>query len=294
MKLFRRPSRGGAGERPRRRRSHLLLGALGAGVVGFLLGCFLFFPTTALRDRLTSEVAARSDLRLQIAGLSLHFPLGLNARGLVLSGGELPGPLKVDTLRITPAWLACLGGNPGADLSANLLGGELNAQYLRDGAFSASGRDLKLHLPLGNNLTLAVSGTLRQATAAGVLPLRPGTDSQLNLEIADLRLTGLKAVGAARDTLRLGTATVAASGQGNSFRIEKLKCSGGELALDGGGSLLLATPPPQSRLNLTFNLTPAAGLDPSLKDLLGMFAKPTRDGSLRLRLTGSLAAPNLQ
>ena len=294
MKRFRLQRRTGGGDRPRRRRSHLLLGALGTGLVGFLVGCFLFFPTAALRDRLTSEVAARSDFRLQIAGLSLHFPLGLNARGLVLSGKQLLEPVKVDTLQITPAWLSLFGGNPGADLFAGLMGGELHARYHRNGALSARGENLKLAFPLGKNLSLAVAGTLHQASVEGTLPLAPGTASKLSLQIDELRLTGLKAVGSARDTLKLGTATLVASGQGNSFRIEELKCSGGELALNGGGSLLLAASPQQSRLNLTLTLTPAAGFDPSLKDLLGMFAKPTRDGSLRLRLTGSLAAPNLR
>ncbi|AMV71365.1 hypothetical protein JCM30471_32040 [Desulfuromonas carbonis] len=294
MKLFRLPRRAAAAARPRRQRSHLLLGTLGVGLLGFLAGCFLFFPTTLLRDWLVAEVAAKTPCQLEMKSIALRFPFGLTARDLVLSGGGLPTPVPVDRLQVTPRWFSFFSGNPGAVIEAELFGGELNGEIHRDGAFSARGQGLTLDLPLGEKLPLTVAGNLRDLVARGALPLTTGTASKLQLTINELRLNGAKALGSGKDVLRLGTASLKATGQGNSFRIEELKCSGGDLTLEAGGSLLLATPPPQSRLNLTLNLQPTASFDPALKDLLSVFGKPARDGSLRLRLTGSLAKPSLQ
>lgn len=294
MKGFRIPRRSheAAGRRPRRR-SHLVLGALGCGLLGLLLGCYLFFPTAALRERLIAEVAAHSEAQLQIADLALSFPLGLEARGVKLSSAALPMPLEAGRLELTPLWLS-LFGDPGAQLDAELLGGTLQGAYHRSGAFAVQGKGLALAMPLGNLKSLTASATVRTATAEGALPLRPTTASRLQLTLDNLQLTGLKAVGGSRDVLHLGSVTLTASGQGNSFHIDQLSTTGGELVLSGSGSLLLADPPPQSRLNLALTLRPAANFDPALRGMLTMFGKPAADGTLHLHLTGSLAAPNLK
>jgi len=297
MKFFRRKQPGGepalAG-RPRRRRSHLILGALGCGLFGFLVGAYLFFPVATLRDRLTAEVAARSKVQLQIGDLALHFPLGLVARKVVVTTTELPGPLDIDHLQLTPRWFSLFGSDPGVDLKAALLGGRLAAQYHRSGAFVAQGDRLALDLPLGNLKSLGVTATVREATVSSAAPLRPATASQAQVVLENFQLHGLKAVGGAKDVLRLGTVTLKASGQGNNLRVEELSAASGDLSLNGSGSLLLGNSPRTSRLNLNATLKPAATFDPALRGLLEMFAKPAADGSLHLRLTGSLAAPNLK
>jgi type II secretion system protein N len=297
MKIFRRKQPSGepaVAGRPRRRRSHLILGALGCGLLGFLVGTYLFFPVAALRDRLTAEVAARSTVQLQIANLALHFPLGLAARGVEVTTAELPSPLDIEHLQLTPRWLSLFGPDPGVDLEATLLGGSLAAEYHRSGAFVAQGDHLALDLPLGNLKSLGITATVREATVSSAAPLRPGTASQAQVVLENLQLHGLKAVGGAKDDLHLGTVTLKASGQGNNFRVEELSATGGDLNLNGSGSLLLSNSPRTSRLNLNATLKPATTFDPALSGLLEMFAKPAADGSLHLRLTGSLAAPNLK
>ncbi len=297
MKFFRRQQRSGdpaVAGRPRRRRSHLILGALGCGLLGFLIGCYLFFPTAALRDLLTAEVAARSTAQLQIADLNLHFPLGLSASEVVVTAPRLPTPLKIDRLQVTPLWLSLFGSNPGVDLAADLFGGHLTAVFHRSGVFAAQGANLALALPLGDLKSLGVATTVRDATISSAAPLRPGTASQAQVVLENFRLTGLTAVGAKKDVLSLGNVTLEASGQGNNFRVEKLSATGGEMTVNGSGSLLLGTSPRSSRLNLSVELKPAANFDPALRDLLTMFAKPAADGTLKLHLTGSLAAPILK
>ena len=213
---------------------------------------------------------------------------------MVVTAPRLPAPLKIDRLQVTPLWLSLFGANPGVDLAADLFGGHLTAAFHRSGAFAAQGANLALALPLGNLKSLGVSTTVRNATVSSAAPLRPGTASQAQVVLENFQLTGLTAVGAKKDVLRLGNVTLDASGQGNNFRVEKLSATGGEMTVNGSGSLLLGTSPRSSRLNLSVDLKPAANFDPALRDLLTMFAKPAADGTLKLRLTGSLAAPNLK
>jgi type II secretion system protein N len=268
--------------------------AIGVGILAFLLGCFLFFPTAALKDRLVYEVNSKTPVRLTVDNLTLRFPLGVSARGVTVQAPQLPEDLEIAWAGVSPVWLSLFGANPAAAVDGALLGGEVDAVVHRKGGFSARGRDLELDLPLSATSKLHLSGVLRQAEVEGAFPLQAETESHADLTVENLVITGMKAVGAGRDRLPLGTLTLTASGNGNTFRLESMQTRGGELALEGSGSLLLANPVPRSRINLSLVLRPADNFDPALKDLLGMVAKPARDGSLRLRLTGSLAAPNLQ
>jgi type II secretion system protein N len=298
MKFFRRRRGESPGKIPTkrlpRRWGRTTLGGLGVALGAFLVGCYLFFPTAVFRDRLVYEVNRRTQAQLTIEHLSLRFPPGFKARNLTLRAPVLPQEWSIDEGRIAPLWLSLFSTNPGIDLTAHLWGGDLETEIFRDGTFSGTARNLTLKAPLGASLPLTLSATLRQGAASGATPLRPTTASQGHLVLEGVELAGLKAVGGVKDSLPLGTVTLTATGQGNSFKVEGLTVRGGDLEIEGNGSLLLAMPAPQSRLNLTLTLKPGASLDPALLDLLQMFAKPAGDGSLRLRLTGSLTAPNLQ
>lgn len=226
--------------------------------------------------------------------MGLRFPLTLSAKDVVVAAPTLPKPLTIDRLQVTPLWLSLFGANPGVDLAADLFGGHLTGTLHRSGAFATQGGGLTLELPLGNLKSLGIATTVREATLRSAAPLRPGTASEAQATLENLQLTGLKALGGKKDVLRLGTVTLDASGQGNNFHLEKLSATGGEMTVNGSGSLLLGNSPRSSRLNLALELKPAANFDPALRDLLTMFAKPAADGTLKLRLTGSLAAPNLK
>ena len=106
-----------------------------------------------------------------------------------------------------------------------------------------------------------------------------------------MRISGLKSLGGEKDSLMLGTVVLQANGRGNSFRIDRLDATGGAMGASVSGTLLFANPVERSRINLTVTLRPAAGLDKNLTELLGLLAKPDRDGAYRLHLTGTLARP---
>jgi len=283
-----------AADRQWLRRGRAFAGYAAVALLAFGLGCYLFFPTESLRERLVYEVSRNSSARLEIENLSLRFPPALLARNLTLSLPGLPQALAFDQARVAPNWLTLFGGNPGIAVEARLLGGALEADLRRNGNFVGRGQGLSLQLPLAPGSALALGGTVRELNASGSFPTKAATANRITLTVEKLRLSGVRAIGSAADELPLGTLTLVADGQGNSLRIEKLLTRGGALEAEGSGNLLLAASPAQSRLNLALTLKPSSGLDPSLRELLGAFAKPAADGSLTLRLSGSLAAPKLQ
>jgi type II secretion system protein N len=138
---------------------------------------------------------------------------------------------------------------------------------------------------------LTIKGTLSQGGFYSIFPLKPGTESHLNLTLDKVELTGLEAIGVQKDILSLGTVSLEGRGKGNSFRIHELKATGGNLEISGEGSFLLANPFEKSRFNLQLVLQPGGGFDDKLNDLLNLFAKPGQNGSYLLRVNGTLANP---
>jgi len=296
MIRFRRPRQGAAPTEPRRWLQRMRAAALYAlvALAAFVFGGYLFFPAAPLKERFSYEVARRSAARLAIGDLALRLPLRLEAEELTLSAPELQPELRIEHARLAPLWLSLFGGNPGLAVGARLLGGEVQADLYRDGRFAGSGSGLALRLPLPQTSALAFVATVREAAVSGASPLRPTTDTRAELTLENAALTGMQTLGSDRDTLSLGTLTLRAGGRGQNLNIEKLLARGGDLEAEGSGSLLLGVSLRQSRLKLTLALKPAASLDPALRDLLGALAKPGDDGTLQLRLSGSLAAPTLQ
>lgn len=271
-----------------------LLSLLAVLVVGFFAGLYLFFPGDILAQRLEQAVASRTPVRVRIGNLDLTFPPGLSAERVRLSG-ELPleGLSPLDRVTAKPLWSSLLQGRPGVALMARRGDGVLNLDLVRNGALTATAESFPLQVPLTASGTLNASGILRSANLESALPLEDKTESRLQLVLTAARVTGLSKVGGSRDTLNLGTVTLAIKGRGRSFDLVKCESSGGDLQVSGEGQLMLAEPLGNSRANLTLSLTPTANADPSLVDLLGLLAQKGRDGSYRIRLRGTLAQAGL-
>jgi hypothetical protein len=94
-----------------------------------------------------------------------------------------------------------------------------------------------------------------------------------------------------KDPLLLGSVTLNAGGKGKDLRLTTLAASGGQLSIDGNGTILLNEPLGRSLLNLNLTLRSHPGLNPTLAELLTAFLPPAADGTSRLRLTGTLDAP---
>lgn len=298
LRLSRRPAapRGGRGFL----RFYLSAGAV--LIVAFLIGLYLFFPATALKERIENEVASRAPVSLNIGHLALRFPPGLSGSPVTVTivppfpprpgdppPAEIP-PFRFDRVQVSPAWGTLFGSHPGAAFQASLLGGELAGVLQRGGAVDAVASGLRWSGPLGAT-SLQLTTTLKSARFVGGLPLRATTATRLEATLSDVRLTGLKALGGENDSLALGTVVLRASGRGNSFRIESLDATGGSLGASVSGTVLLMNPVERSRINLSVTLRPAASFDKNLASLLNLVTKPERDGTYRLHLTGSVGRP---
>jgi len=273
----------------------MLLWALPVLLGGWLAGLFIWFPTSALETRLEQEANTqlRGQGRLDLEGLSPRLPFALGVRAGTLNLTQPVLDIAAEDIAAAPLWRSLFGGNPGLRFSARLLGGEAQGVARRDGELDLKLRDLRLALPLLENSQLAVEGTLTQGAFTGPWPPREGSASRLLLTLTGVRLTGLSPFGAKGDALELGTLELVGGGQGKAFKIERLEALDGHLIGTGSGSLLFADNLPASRMNLTLNLKTTAEMDGQLRELLSVLVPPAPDGSLVLRLSGTLARPRL-
>jgi type II secretion system protein N len=257
-------------------------------LIAFVCGFALFFPAESLRPRLEAE-GAKHGLRLAIGTLETSFPLGLNAKEVTINGNakESVG-VKVERLSLTPAWSRLLLGHAALSYDAALLGGRIKGVMQRPGFLTMQGDGLSWRGALpgqggGILVTQGCRGDLRAywpATADDV--------QHLALSCEQARIEGLLG---AKEPLLLGSITLNASGKGKDLRLTTLAASGGQLGVEGNGTILLNEPLGHSLLNLNLVLRGHSGLDPTLAELLAAFVPPTADGASRLRLTGALAAP---
>ncbi len=292
---WRRPAGGGQPNGNGRGPWGMLFLALPVLLGGWLAGLLIWFPASALETRL--EQVANTQLHgqghLDLEGLSPRLPLALGVRAGTLSLVQPNMTITAQDIGAAPFWHSLLGGNPGLRFSARLLGGEAQGSARRDGELVLNLRDLHLVFPLLENSQLAVEGTLTRGSFAGRWPPRDGSDNRLLLSLTGVRLTGLSAFGSNSDHLELGTLELVGVGQGKAFKIERLEARDGHLVGTGGGSLLLADQLPASRMNLTLNLKTTGEMDGQLRELLSVLVPPAPDGSLTLRLSGTLARPRL-
>ncbi|ORJ62539.1 type II secretion system protein GspN [Geothermobacter hydrogeniphilus] len=260
------------------------------GLLAALVAFWINLPVSPLADRLVQS-AAKQGLHLVIDRPALAFPFGLHAAGVEVRIPNLPHPpIPLRGLTLTPAWTSLFGSNPGLDLETGVMSGKLWATVHRKGDITLRLKGLQLSESLGPRLPLQVVAVIESGQFNGRLPLAGRNSSELELTLNSAALVGLKTFGAAGDRLNLGRIRLKAAGRGATLKITTLEASGGDIEAAGSGSLTLGRTPASSRLNLTLQLKPSAGLDPALRDLLNLLGKPGRDGRYRLRLSGPLNA----
>jgi type II secretion system protein N len=267
------------------------LASLGLLLVSFALAFYLFFPTSALKDRIEQEFARQTGGEMKMSSLSVLFPAGLQADRIVITGLAGRDRIDVSSLSLRPAWRTLAGTNPGFNFLTRFQGGVLEGSALKSGALEARANRVAFDESLMPGSAIRISGNLERGEFSGETPIHAETETRLNLVLRQVLLTGMEGLGVSGGNTSLGTITLNVAGKGNAMRIESLSAEGGALEATGSGSLILAQPTERSRINLTLTLRPGADLDPNLRDLLTLFAQPTGDGNFRLRLTGTLAAP---
>lgn len=273
------------------RSSPWTLGAAGVVVtlIAFLCGFALFFPAESLRSRLEVE-GARRGVRLSIKTLENSFPLGLTAKEVTLINGSSKesAVVKVERITLTPAWSRLLLGHAAISYDATLLGGRIKGIMQRPGPLTLQGEgiDWRGALPGPSGGTLVAQGCGGDLSL--FWPAQVEDALHLSLDCEQARIEGLLG---AKDPLLLGSISLKGSGKGKDLRLTTLSASNGQLGVDGNGTILLNEPVGRSLLNLNLTLRSHPGLNPTLAELLAAFVPPASDGTSRLRLTGTLAAP---
>jgi len=265
-------------------------------ILAFILGFTLFFPLDPIARQVEQLVEKRANLTLEISQPGWGFPPGITADQLSLAGPALQGErVQLDQLRVSPLWSSLLSTNPGVSIAGNLYSGVLDATARKQGDLDLKLRGARLEeQKLSPQLSIRLSGTDGNLDFSGVLPITGANQSQAELNLDQIVLTGMTALGSAKDSLSAGKLQLVVDIKGTTVSIKSLDLSGGDLALSGSGTLILGSRPSLSRINLSLVLKPGPQLDPQLRDLLGLLSKPERDGSIKFRLLGSLAAPQLR
>lgn len=264
-------------------------------IIAALISFYWAFPSRTLKARLELELAQNYGLQAQLSPPKLLFPPGLSCNQLDLTVAEpYNRSLPLRKVRISPLWFSLLGDAPGLRFRASLNGGTLTGTSRRNGQTTLLADQVTVQETLMVNGGASLQGVLQNSRFDGLLPLQLPGDRNLDLTLNRVRLSGLEAYGIPGGSLDLGQLVLQAKGQGKTLRLDKLSLQGGVLEGSGQGTIMIGASPAATRLNLTLELRPGTGLDPTLSELLSLIGSSAPNGGRRLRLSGSLQQPTLR
>ncbi len=262
-------------------------------VVGFffMAGLWLFFPAQALQHRLEQELSQQLQRPVSVGKLALELPTTLAINSFETA--VLPRlTVQLNQLKARPMWLKLLQGRFSVALQGETLGGTINAELDSTRHLQLVAADLHWDQPLPQLPKIRLTTTIEQLNASGFIdPINQL--EQLQLQLSVLKATGLKQFSAPVDQLNLGRAELRLSQNERQITIDQFSCTGGDLNLDGHGSVVLQRNPIRSRINLTLSLIPNKGLDPALSSLLPLLGKKQSNGGYLLRIGGTVEKPRL-
>ena len=260
----------------------------------FLLGLLLFLPLQPLTSQL-EELARQQGLELRIEQPRIGFPFKLKSKEISIHNPLLPyPPIPLSDISLAPQWLSLLGDAPGFNYQLKLWQGEVTGAAFLDGRVEADLDQLQIDEQLSPQLPLNLTGQLTKGNFSGQLPLARGNNSQLSLSFSELQLSGLNRFGSRDDILPIGQLECSAELNGRRLSINRCQGAGPALAMQASGQINIGQTPAATRLNLTLTLTPQAGLDPLLKEMLSLIKKPLSDGRIEFKVIGSLANPRIR
>lgn len=276
------------------RPSLFLLAGCGLLLLGMLTGFYLFFPAEALKQRITQEIMTRTGTKVQIRQVSLYPLLSLDADQVTIDLPDLPHPLQIEQLSLSPLWSTVLSSNPGVQLQAEFMHGTLAGELLKSGMISAMATGLSFDLPMQKPMALNITGTLNQANLDAATRLEPETKTVLSLQLSDVRVSGMDIFKTDTSGIDLGEVSLEVDGQGRAMKVKTLSAKGGDLDVSGEGTLLIGRTSASSRIKLALQVRAGANADPSIASMLELAGKPGPDGRYSLNLGGTLAKPTIR
>jgi len=272
-------------------RALLLLAVLVAVVLA------VAFPT----DEVARWVVARATPQ---GGASLTFrsarlrPTGIHLEGAALRRSDGSALLEAPWVRLRPSWLALLGERRGRpwSLGAGLCTGTVDLELDADGA------DQQLEvtwdrLDLGTCLPELVPQLELSGFGTGEASLRiPSSDPLTGSGVFDLSkaVWEVDAPSIGPVTVRADDATLRWGLDPKQLTVERFSLVGPDVEIEMDGNVRLnRTNLGDGRLDLNADVVLVPGGDPVFQRLLSAFP-PDDDGTRRLRITGSLDAPQVQ
>jgi type II secretion system protein N len=203
------------------------------------------------------------------------------------------GPIKFTDIAISPTWSSLLSTTPAAQIAAQVFSGSIEAQIDSAQHIKLAATSLHWEGPIPQLPTLNIQTTIAHLNAAAT-----GTEisqlEQLQLELSELRISGLKKLSVPVDSLDFGSIKLQLSQKQQNIHLDQLTSSGGDISISCDGHITRHRNLIRSRIDLEFTLTPRQDLDPAITTMLPLFAKKQQDGSYTVRLSGTLAQPRVR
>ncbi len=98
-------------------------------VIVFLVSFYLTLPVESIRQRIISEIGARTPLKAEIKKVSVSPIFSLNIHNMKLYKAE-KSLLDIDELKITPSFFSLFSSSLNLPFKARILGGEVNGSLL--------------------------------------------------------------------------------------------------------------------------------------------------------------------
>ena len=270
-------------------RAHQL--ELAYGIAGFILFLAFMLATFPYGPALKAALGPMG-LRFESSEQRLAFPFGARLDNVEIRSLS-PGPpiFTSDSLRIWPALGSMLLFHPGISASAHAYGGTLDVSVHRSGdgaavSFDSDKLDLAA-LHLLKEVGVALGGELSGNGKITIDPVSPGDDSGS----AHLAAKGfLIRIPGPMPALGLGDVEIDAKLNDGTIRINEIKSSGGDLAIDGHGTIRLDSMDwRQSALAINFTLVPSPTARQRLAFLLNFLPHPPGTGPYKLG--GTISSP---
>lgn len=259
-----------------------------------LFSFWIFFPAEVLQRYLVQQLVQQTGLKIEGGDAEMLLPFGLELDLSVHPNQAGLAPLLFKNLQVTPVWTQLFSGSPPVDLQAELAGGRFEAQASAKGRVQLELQAVEIaalqQADLPYRLEGKLTGRLDVEDSAAALNGKGAFD----LLLQDSFLLGLDRFGLP-ERLTLGLLQLEGKFNQRRLSIEKILLTEGNIEMSGGGTLLLADTPEQTRLNLNIRLHPTQSTPDSLRGLIDLSGvKPTTDGSYLLRVAGTLKHPLLR
>jgi type II secretion system protein N len=274
----------------RTRRLETAYGA--AAAVVFLLVLVATFPYT----QTVRAVLEPMGLSVTSTGQHYSFPFGArldNVRVRSMTSPHAPLLFEGESLRIAPSILWTLLLRPGISTKANAYGGTISISAHRSGSATAVSFNT-IGVKVGEygelkRLGFTIGGAMSGAGSLMISPDNIADDSgSVSLDITGLSIS---APGGG-PAVKLGDAHAQLSLDRGIVKIEQLKNKGGDIAVDGSGTIRLTPDWTQSPLAMRLTLVPTPQARQKLRFLMGMLPHPP--GTRPYTLRGTLGAPVFQ